>query len=150
MTTGPELLAAFAQLTGIRFALGAHYQQAQAMELAKAGITVRDIEMVVLWTKREIAQPRSKFTAASLQWKVLMGLHGDGNEYGTFQERLGLAQEAVRRGWSPRYKVSADETAPKPAQAQLDMEPRADPALFAAGAAQMRALRERMSGRAGA
>lgn len=134
--TAPDLLSAFEQLTGIRFAIGAHYQQAQAIELARAGITVRDLELVILWTRREMAAPRSPYKAASLSWRTLMGAHGDGNEFVCFQERLGLANAAVAKGWRPAFKLTA---APAPLRVVPDPQPAPDPALWDAGRAAMAA-----------
>lgn len=142
--TAPDLLNAFSELTGIRFAIGAHYQQAQAIELAAAGFTVRDLELVVLWTRKELRDPRSIYRKASLGWKALMGEHGGGDEYVQFQTRLGLANEDMRRGWRPPFKLTA---APAPLRVVPDPQPApATAERYAEGARQMRAWLLRAKG----
>lgn len=100
------VLSAFAELTGIRFRFLPEDIRRQAATFAQH-FSLRDLELVILWTRRKIAAQAGGYSAASLQWRVLMGTPYAGSDFVVFQERLGLAEEEMKRtGWRPAFKLS--------------------------------------------
>lgn len=124
------VLAAFAELTGIRFRFLPEDIRRQAHTFAQH-FSLRDLELVILWTRRKIAAQAGGYSAASLQWRVLMGTPYAGSDFVVFQERLGLAEEEMKRtGWRPAFKLAAPEpaahrpAAPAPARPSAEEEGR--------------------------
>lgn len=109
-----EVIATFTRLTGIRLREPfPQYVMAQASTFAKH-FEMRELELVILWTKRQASRHEGGYSSASIQWHVLFGRHGAGDEMLTFQERLGLAEEAVRKGWRPPIAGMAVRPVAKP------------------------------------
>lgn len=105
------VLRAFGELSGIHFRVKPEEMLRQAHRFAEV-FTLRELETVVLWTKRQIADQAGGFNAQSLTWRVIMG-SAYGDEFIRFQERLGLATEAIkRRAWTPRYTLSGAPAEP--------------------------------------
>ena len=100
-----EVLELFQRLTGIAFRITPHSVERQAIKFLKAGFTLGELEMVVAWTRHQIQRGEGGFNPGSLQWRVLFGDHGAADEFLRFQERLGLAQEARKRGWKFRSSL---------------------------------------------
>lgn len=99
----PQVVEAFGELTGITYRVTPHGVMRQAADFVKHGFTLADLELVIAYTKRGIQRGDSGFNAQSLTWRVLFGEHGAPDEWQKFQERLGLAQEMMRRtGWRPK------------------------------------------------
>ncbi len=95
----PDLRALFERyhtLTGIQFRLIGDDQARQGFEFLKS-FTMEELDLVVKWTKWMIGKGANGYSQASLQWKVIMGQYGAGDMFQTFQERLGMAQEAIKR-----------------------------------------------------
>lgn len=121
------VLEAFGDLTGIRFRFVAEEMKRQAMRFAEH-FTLQELELVVLWTKRQIAREAGGFSAVSLQWRIIMGT-AYGDEFVRFQERLGLAEEEMKRtGWRPPYKLSQPAQTTPVATAPLPPEKAEKPA----------------------
>lgn len=116
---------AFGELTGIVFRVQPEEMKRQAQRFAET-FTLAELETVVLWTKKQIADQAGGLNPQSLTWRILMG-SAYGDEFIRFQERLGLANEAIRRrAFHPRLTLSA----PPPAAAKAapaPREPAADP-----------------------
>lgn len=110
--TAQEVIDAFSEWTGIRFKFVPHGVQRQAAAFVTHGFSLEGLELVIAWIRRQIARGVNGFSSASLQWRVLMGEHGAADEFMRFQERLGLAQEAIRRGWKPRLGSKANDAVP--------------------------------------
>jgi hypothetical protein len=114
------VLRAFGELTGIRLKRVPYAVQQQAVVFAET-FTLRDLELVILYTRRQIARNEGGLSPASLQWHVLMGKpfeHSaqDAGDFMAFQNRLGLAEEAMKRTkWQPPFRLSAP-AAPEPRQ----------------------------------
>lgn len=106
------VLRAFGELTGIVLRVVPEEVKRQAFTFAEH-FSLRDLDLVIQWTKRRIARSEGGYTQASLQWRVLMGGIGRGEDLLAFQERLGLAQEEIKRGWRPVWKLCA-ASAPEP------------------------------------
>ena len=105
--TWAEVLADFKALTGIEFRFLGEEVKRHAQTFAEH-FTREELELVILWTRKKIAEQAAGLSAASLQWRVLMGVRGCGDEFGKFQERLGLAREEMKRtGWRPRFTLCA-------------------------------------------
>lgn len=143
-----EVMDWFERWTGIKFRIMPHSVQRQAIKFLKAGFTLEELEMVIAWTKYQIQRGEGGFNAGSLQWRVLFGDHGAADEFMRFQERLGLAEEARKRGW--RFKSALGvpvqgkpvETAkpampPKPVETWEEREAR-----LAKASAEMRKIRQ--------
>ncbi len=109
------VLAAYTQASGTAFKIVPHYVQRQASAFVLA-FTLDDLRLVVAYLKREVTRGKHNMTAASYSWRKLFGDHGSGDEFQTFQERLGQAQEAVAKGWKPGFmalRVVASDEAPE-------------------------------------
>lgn len=109
-----EVIATFSRLTGIHFKVLCNGVTYQAMKFVKSGFTLQELELVILWTKRQISRGEGGYSASSLQWRVLFGDYGSGDEMLKFQERLGLAEECVRKGWRPPIAGMAVRPVAKP------------------------------------
>lgn len=119
-----EVLQAFGTLTGIVFRLVPNDIERQAKQFVDHGFTLRDLELVVLWTQKQIAGRVNGFSRASLQWRTIFGAFGSGEDFVRFQERLGLAEGEIRKGWRPVFTLGAEPkptTKPAPAAA-IDTE----------------------------
>ena len=139
-----EVLKAFGELTGIKFRFVAEEVKRQARRFSEH-FTLQELELVVLWTKRQIARETGGFSQASLQWRVLMGT-AYGDELVKFTERLGLAEEEMKRtGWRPPYVLCA---APKPAQPTLEKPEKPAPQedVWEQGRAQFKAMQAQLFG----
>jgi hypothetical protein len=100
------VLRAFGELTGIRLRVVPEEVKRQAFTFA-SHFTLRELETVVLYVRRQIARNEGGLSAASLQWHVMMGSIGGGADFLNFQNRLGLAEEAMKRGWRPPFALCA-------------------------------------------
>lgn len=93
----PQLfLQSWAEHTSQSFRCVPQIVEEQAAQAVRYGLTCDDIRLVMAYLRREIAKDRSGFNPQSLTWRVNAA---DG--WLKFQERLMLAQEAVKRGWRP-------------------------------------------------
>lgn len=123
MITPQEVIAAFTQATGIALRMVPHGIQRQAADFVRHGFNLAELELVVAWTKRQIRLGKSGFTEASYTWRRLFGEHGSPDEFQAFQERLGLAQSELRRGWKPKLAAAqAPATAAPPPTAPQEKE----------------------------
>ncbi len=95
-TTPQAVLECFSKLTGIRIRVISHDMEAQAIEFLKHGFALSDLESVVGWTQTQIRSGKNGFSELSLQWRVLFGRRGAGDEWETFQSRLAMAQKTIR------------------------------------------------------
>lgn len=111
-----EVIATFSRLTGITFRFLPDGVARQSAKFLERGFTVRDLELVILWTKRCISRHENGLNPASLGWRCLMGDYGSSDEMLKFQERLGLASEAVRKGWRPQIAGMAARPVAKPTE----------------------------------
>lgn len=143
-----SVLRAFGVLTGIRLRVVPEEVKRQAFTFA-ANFSLRELELVVLYVRRQIARNEGGFSAASLQWHTMMGSIGGGADFLAFQNRLGLAEEAMRRGWRPPFALTAPAapvqtacTKPAPAM-QSDDDLRR---IREKNGEAMREFRERMQG----
>jgi hypothetical protein len=140
------VLAEFTRLTGIKFRVLPDSVARQAGKFVAAGFTLAELELVIAWTKRQIATVRN-WGPESLQWRVLFGDHGAADEFVKFQERLGLAEEAQRRGWRPKLGNVPAVTKPAPAAATVVSAPAVDADRIAAAAREQAAAFRRQMGR---
>lgn len=99
--TPADVIATYSRCTGIRFRFLPDGVSRQSVKFLERGFTLSDLELVVLWIKRGISRHECGFNAASLGWRCMFGEFGSSDEMLKFQERLGLAEEAVKRGWRP-------------------------------------------------
>lgn len=108
-----KVVACFTRLTGIEFRIPPHAVMRQAALFAKQ-FALEELEITVLWIKRQISLRKSGFTEASYSWKRLFGEHGSADEFQTFQERLSLANTERKRGWKPKFhdekSITLDDT----------------------------------------
>lgn len=99
----PQLvLSEYSRLTGIKLRVVSHDQEAQAIEFVKHGFTIADLESVIAWTILQIMANKNGFSQLSLQWRVLFGRRGAGDEWQTFNDRLAMSQKTVRTRPVPR------------------------------------------------
>ena len=110
------VLRAFRALTEIELRVVPNEVAKQAVMVAE-NFSLRDLELVVLWTKKMIARGQGGFSNASLQWRVLMGRIGCGEDLMAFQDRLGTATAEMARGWKPPFRLSAPVQAARKADA---------------------------------
>jgi len=138
-----DVLKAFGDLTGIRFRFVAEEMKRQAQRFAEH-FTLQELELVILWTKRQIAKQTANFSQASLQWRVVMGTpYGD--ELLKFQERLGLAEEEMKRtGWRPPFELSADAKAAPVAKPEEPAKPAPNDDTWERGREKFRAMQEQL------
>lgn len=129
--TPQQVIEAFARYTEIRFRVVPPSVQRQAMEFVKFGFTLRELELVAQWTRRQIARGQGGYNAASLQWRTLFGAHGAADQWVCFQERLGLAETDLKRGWRPKLETGAGAE-DKQAMRKGDQEKPATPATISA------------------
>ena len=92
-----EVLAVFAELTGISFRYTPDSILRQAAEFAKV-FTFAEMEAVIVWTRKQQAAGKVNFNAQSFGWLKLMGAYGANDSFAVFQERLGNAQ----RDWKEK------------------------------------------------
>ncbi len=125
-----QVLLRFTELTGIAFRIVPHYVERQACAFTKF-FSLEDLEKVVSFLRWKLATRASGFTTASYSWRKLFGDHGAGDEWLCFQERLGQADEALKRGvWKPKFAKPAEPPDPEPAGFRAWMiatYPKADP-----------------------
>lgn len=114
--TPADVISTYSRCTGIRFRFLPDGVSRQSVKFLERGFTLADLELVVLWIKRGISRRECGFNAASLGWRCLFGEYGSSDEMLKFQERLGLAEEAVKRGWRPSLTSTRNGTE-KPASA---------------------------------
>lgn len=110
-----DVLSAYALASGTAFRIIPHYVQRQASAFV-LHFTLDDLQLVVAYLKRQVNIGKHNMTAASYSWRKLFGDHGSGDEFQTFQERLGQAQDAVAKGWKPAFmalRVVASDVAPE-------------------------------------
>lgn len=102
ITTSPlAVLATFQRVTGIKIRVISHDMEAQALDFVKHGFAISDLEKVLRWTQSQIGS-KAGFSTLSLQWRVIFGRRGAGDEWQTFQERLSLAEKTVRTRPEPK------------------------------------------------
>jgi hypothetical protein len=147
MNTKPQdVIDLHARLTGQRMRLVPHSVQRQASKFVEH-FSLAELEIVLLFTQRQISRNECGYNTQSLTWRVLFGDHGAADEFLKFQERLGMAEEARRRGWKPRLSTGApSKSAPEPKSAPVAPQTEPDPQEFAATAERLRAFRERLRG----
>jgi hypothetical protein len=102
-----EVMEAYAAMTGIKFRIMAPDVEKQACQFVDAAFTLEELELVIEWTRMQIRLQKGGYSDASLGWRVLFGKMGDGLPFVAFQERLGMAEAARKRGWRPALKVTA-------------------------------------------
>ena len=59
--------------------------------------TFAELEAVIEFMRWQEKNEKCSYNAASYGWRRLMGDYGSSDEFQTFQERLGMAREAVKR-----------------------------------------------------
>lgn len=110
--TGPQVLAVFAELTGIEFRRPSE-QVARQATLFGETYTFAELEAVIEFMRWQVKQEQCGYNAASFGWRRLMGDHGASDEWQTFEERLGMAREAVKRkAWFPKLRFRNNERLP--------------------------------------
>lgn len=130
MTPEPQqVIVLYNQLMGTRLNDLLHDVASQAVLFVKQGFTLEDLEITVLWLRREIAAQRNGYNQQSLTWRGLFGRHGAGDEWLNFHDRLAKAREAQRKGWKPRLSTAKEEPAkltpnviPMPEQSSFDRD----------------------------
>lgn len=101
LLTPLRVIAKFQEVTGIKIRVISHDMEAQAMDFVKHGFSLADLESVIWWTQSMIGT-KAGFSALSLQWRVIFGRRGAGDEWQTFQDRLALSQHTVRLKPEPK------------------------------------------------
>jgi hypothetical protein len=102
--TGAQVLAVFAELTGIDFRRPSDQVLRQATIFGET-FTFAELEAVIEFMRWQVKHEMSGYNAASFGWRRLMGDHGASDEFQTFEERLGLARDAVKRkAWYPKLR----------------------------------------------
>lgn len=140
-----SILDAYEAVTGVCFRPCPPYVQRQASELARAGFTPEDVRLVILWTRKQVNEKKSGFSKQSEGWRCIFGRHGEGDEFGKWHERLGMARKALQSGWSPRLT-----SRPLPTQeGPMATETPADDVALKQTAADLRAFLLRMKGETG-
>lgn len=91
--TAPDVIATFARLTATPLRIASADQRAQAIAFVEAGFSLEELEMVIRFTQKEQKKDRATLNKFSCSWVVLFGRYGGGNEFQTFQERLGMAMK---------------------------------------------------------
>jgi hypothetical protein len=120
--TGAQVLAVFAELTGIEFRRPSEQVIRQATIFGET-FTFAELEAVIEFMRWQIKHEMAGYNLASFGWRRLMGDHGASDEFQTFEERLGLARDAVKRkAWFPKLRFKNNEriTAAEAAQAKAD------------------------------
>lgn len=110
--TPQQVIEAFGRFTAIKFRVVPHSVQRQAVDFVRNGFTLQELELVIKWTRRQIEKNQGGYSAASLQWRVLFGDHGAADEWVCFQERLGLAELALKSGWRPKLEAGEQKVEP--------------------------------------
>lgn len=90
--TPQEVIDTWGELTGEVWRLVPYAVGQAAEEFARAGFTREDMDIVVRYTRRQIARGESGYNPQSLLWRVVSA-----DRWQKFQERLSMAQEALRR-----------------------------------------------------
>ena len=107
--TGAQVLAVFAELTGIEFRRPSDQVIRQATIFGET-YTFAEMEAVIEFMRWQIRAEKCSYNEASFGWRRLMGDHGASDEWQTFDERLGLAREAVKRkAWRPKLRFHNNE-----------------------------------------
>lgn len=102
--TGPQVLAIFAELTGIEFRRPSDSVTRQATLFGET-FTFAELEAVIEFMRWQEKNEKCGYNAASYGWRRLMGDYGASDEFQTFEERLGMAREAVKRkAWFPKLR----------------------------------------------
>ena len=117
--TGAQVLAVFAELTGIEFRRPSEQVIRQATIFGET-FTFAELEAVIEFMRWQIKNEKAGYNDASFGWRRLMGDHGASDEFQTFEERLGLARDAVKRkAWFPKLRFRNNDriTATEAAQA---------------------------------
>lgn len=144
MTTPEQVAATFSRCTGIRLRYLSHNQFHLCAEFVKH-FTLAELEQVIGYVQKLIRAGR--LDERSLAFRNIMGEHGAGNEFQSFQDRLAMSQKTVRTRPEPRQVPTAtrvDEAnvivtfQPEP---EPDVEPIREQALAGLGA-----LRRAMKG----
>lgn len=99
--TPADVIATYSKMTGIRFRFLPDGVSRQSVKFLERGFTLSDLELVVLWIKRGINRHEGGLNDMSLGWRCLFGEYGASDEFLKFQERIGMAEAAVKRGWRP-------------------------------------------------
>lgn len=107
--TGAQVLAVFAELTGIDFRRPSDQVLRQATIFGET-FTFAELEAVIEFMRWQIKNQTAGYNAASFGWRRLMGDHGASDEFQTFEERLGLAKDACKRkAWYPKLRFRHNE-----------------------------------------
>jgi hypothetical protein len=94
----------------LRFKTAAMVQRATEF---LAQFTIEDLERVIAWFRMMIGQ--NGISRLSWQWTALLGEAGDnGRALARFQDRLEMAKESLKRGWSYARKWHGNEYRPVP------------------------------------
>lgn len=110
--TGPQVLAVFAELTGIEFRRPSEQVIRQATLFGES-FTFAELEAVIEFMRWQIKHEQCPYNAASFGWRKLIGDMGASDEFQAFEERLGMARDAVKRkAWYPKLQFRNNERIP--------------------------------------
>lgn len=146
--TAQAILDAYEAVTGVCFRPCPPYVQRQASELAGAGFTPEDVRLVILWTRKQVNEKKSGFSKQSEGWRCIFGRHGEGDEFGKWHERLGMARKAMQAGWRPRLQPRPETPGCVPDDLCVPPAPASDESLKQT-AADLKAFLLRMKGATG-
>lgn len=104
-----QVIQLFNSLIGTRYSDLVPDVRNQSRLYVEQGFTLEDLEITILWIRREKAAGRNGFNESSTSWRCLFGRHGAGDEWLNFHDRLAKAREAQRKGWKPKLTTAAQE-----------------------------------------